>query len=207
MEIFQQKQQMRGQALGLIETRGYAPLVMAVDGALKAAQVVLTTKTLVGGGLANATVRGDVGSVRAALEAAGAIINQMGADGMTHVIARPDASIWALLEKDGLRVNDPPPDPGTGPMGPAEPPAVRPDPGPPATRAESGAPTVKPESEPPVFRAESEVPAIKTEAGLPVVQKLSAPSPGPAALPEKSDGPKAAKSPGKPKKPRKTTKK
>lgn len=204
MEILRQ---IRGQALGLIETRGYAPLVMAVDGALKAAQVVLTTKTLVGGGLANATVRGDVGSVRAALEAAGAIINQMGADGMTHVIARPDASIWALLEKDGLRVNDPP-EPGDGPKGPAEPPAVRPDSGPPATRAESGAPTVKPESEPPVSRAESEVPALKTEAGLPVVQKPSAPNPDPAAkTPEKSQGPEAAKSPGKPKKPRKTTKK
>lgn len=90
--------------MGIIETTGYTSLVVAVDGALKAAQVSLQSATLVGGGLANATVLGDVGAVEAALNAARGLITSMGAKGMTHVIARPDAEVWAMLAKSELKL-------------------------------------------------------------------------------------------------------
>jgi Carbon dioxide concentrating mechanism/carboxysome shell protein len=200
---------MRRQALGLIETRGYAPLVMAVDGAIKAAQVTLTTKTVVGGGLVNATVRGEVGAVRAALDAAAAIIRQMGAQGMTHVIARPDAAIWALLEKDGLRVNDP--DPGGGPAGTAGPPTIRPETEVPVLKSVSEPPIARAEPELPVVKPESEVPATKPEARMPVVQHNgqtpTLKDEGMKPDQKKTDGQSAPKASGKPKKPRKPAKK
>ena len=101
------------QALGLIETTGYAPLVMAVDSCLKAASVDLLSQSLslVGGGLVMAAIEGDTGSVSAALSVAQATIRSLGADGMTHLIPRPDPSIWEMLRQDGLRVDDPEPTP------------------------------------------------------------------------------------------------
>lgn len=194
----------RGQALGLIETRGYLPLVTAVDGAIKAAQVSLTTSTLVGGGLANATVRGDVGAVRAALDAAQAIIDQLGASGMTHVIARPDSAVWALLAQDGLRVTETP-EPANGSGESSSPPALRPEPEVPVARVSPEVPAIKPEPEPPVARSESEVPAVKPESRVPAVRNQDRTMP--ESETKKGDGPPAPKSPGKTKKPRKTPKK
>lgn len=183
---------------------------MAVDGAIKAAQVTLTSKTMVGGGLVNATVRGDVGAVRAALDAAEAIIHQMGAQGMTHIIARPDSAIWALLKKDGLRVNEPP-EPGGGPEGAASPPTLRPEAELPAIKPVSEPPIARAEPEVPVVKPESEVPAAKPEAGLPVVQtngQAAVPADeGPKLSQMKTDGQSAPKASGKPKKPRKPAKK
>lgn len=200
---------MRGQALGLIETRGYAPLVLAVDGAIKAARVTLNSLTLVGGGLANATVRGDVGAVRAALAAAAALISQMGADGMTQVIARPDAAVWSLLKQDGLRVEAEPPGPGGGAGGTSNPPTVRPEAELPVLKPVSEPPIARAEPEPPALKPDSEVPAAKPEARLPVVQNKDQAPPesasGPA--PGKAGGQTPPKAPGKPKKPRKPAKK
>ncbi|MDL2226499.1 BMC domain-containing protein [Deltaproteobacteria bacterium OttesenSCG-928-M10] len=129
------------QALGLIETRGLTPLVTALDGAIKAAQVTFEGRRLVGGGLVNATVTGDVGAVRAAMDAADGIIRQMGAIGMTHVIARPDEAVWAMLKKDGLNV------PGSGEPSPAD-------------QSQTGAPVIRPEAMAPALRAATEVPAV-----------------------------------------------
>ena len=88
--------------MGLIETKGFLPLIAAVDGALKAAKVSLVTAHQVGGGLVTATVHGEVAAVKAALDAAQTIIELTGAAGMTHVIARPAPDIWAGLEQEGL---------------------------------------------------------------------------------------------------------
>ncbi|UQZ90758.1 hypothetical protein C4J81_16715 [Deltaproteobacteria bacterium Smac51] len=193
------------QALGIIETRGYTPLVTAVDGAIKAAQVSLLTRRLVGGGLANATVTGDVGAVKAAMDAAAAIITNMGAQGMTHVIARPAADVWKMLEEDGLKGlsrsgddSGAPLPPGGGSSGPEQVPAMR---------NAADVPAVRQTPEVPAIREETEVPAVRAEAGLPVVQENLE-----AMLPEveepESELEKAAravkKAPAK-KKPRKTS--
>ena len=58
------------QALGMIETRGLVPSIEAADAMVKAANVTLIGKVHVGGGLVTATVRGDVGAVKAATDAA-----------------------------------------------------------------------------------------------------------------------------------------
>lgn len=201
---------MNKQALGLIETRGYQPLVTAVDAAIKAARVSLVTTRLVGGGLVNATVRGDVGAVRAALDAALATINQMGACGMTHVIARPDPAVWALLAGDGLKGSDPW-EPENGPKGPAGPPAVRPEPEMPAHRVSPEVPAVKPDSDPPATRVEPEVPVVKPETGVPVIRNADQPPPPDPEVSvtadKKNDEPSASKTRGKVKKPRKSAKK
>lgn len=205
----EQSRKFKGQALGLIETRGYQPLVTAVDSAIKAAQVSLTTTKLVGGGLVNATVRGDVGAVRAALDAARATIDKMGAYGMTHLIARPDPAVWALLAGDGLRGTDPW-EPGDGPKAPSAPPALRPEPEVPAARVNPEVPRVKQDSLPPAARVEPEVPIVKPETEVPVIRKADQPSPTletADTTDKKNDEPSAPKTRGKTKKPRKTVKK
>ncbi len=182
-------------ALGLIETDGFLPLVTAVDGALKAARITLESRHLVGGGLSTATVRGDVGSVRAALSAADAIIKAMGADGMTHIIARPDSAVWAMLERDGLCL---PSSAGQAPDQPAELPAVK---------SEAGLPVLKEEAEVPALRTEAEVPAIKAQAGLPAVQEEPGPGGKPKAPAEPAPKTGDRKPAAKPRKPRKPGKK
>ena len=107
------------QALGLIETVGYAPLVAAVDSCLKAASVRLNSRNFgtIGGGLVIASIEGDIGSVSAALSVAQATIESQGALGMTHLIPRPDPSIWEMIGPDGFRDDDPEPTPGQGSKG------------------------------------------------------------------------------------------
>ena len=56
-------------ALGMIETRGLVAAIEAADAMVKAANVTLTRKEEVGGGLVTVMVRGDVGAVKAAVEA------------------------------------------------------------------------------------------------------------------------------------------
>ncbi len=190
-------------ALGVIETRGYTPLVTAVDGAVKAARVSLITAHLVGGGLAAATVSGEVGAVRAALDAAGAVIAGLGAEGMTHIIARPDPAVWAMLAKDGLATADEPgPETGGGP------PKARPASEVPAVRPAAEAPAVKPEAQAPARRPTPEVPAVKPEAPMPALPGDVAPAP-PKKRPVKNDPPaaEAPKAPPKAKKARKPGKK
>ncbi|MDZ4815862.1 MAG: BMC domain-containing protein [Verrucomicrobiota bacterium] len=77
------------QAIGMIETRGYVGLTEATDAMCKAANVELVKSIQIGGALITVIVQGDVGSVKAAVdagrEAAGRVGNLVGA----HVIARP----------------------------------------------------------------------------------------------------------------------
>jgi microcompartment protein CcmL/EutN len=76
-------------ALGLIETRGLVGLVEATDAMCKAANVQLTTRIEIGGGYVTAVVRGDVGSVRAAVDAGAAAAKAVGELVAAHVITRP----------------------------------------------------------------------------------------------------------------------
>ncbi len=76
-------------AIGLIETKGLLPLVEATDAMAKAANVEIVKRIDLGGGLVTTVVSGDVGSVRAAVEAGAAAAAQIGELVSSHIIARP----------------------------------------------------------------------------------------------------------------------
>jgi microcompartment protein CcmL/EutN len=76
-------------AIGLIETRGLVGLVEASDAMCKAASVELLKTIQIGGGFVTAVVQGDVGSVRAAVDAGAAAAKNIGELVASHVIARP----------------------------------------------------------------------------------------------------------------------
>jgi len=84
-------------ALGIIETQGRAPLIEAVDNAIKAAQVDILASYFMGGGCNAVTLVGDVGSLRAALDVAQALIDSKGISGITHLIPRLAEQIWPLV--------------------------------------------------------------------------------------------------------------
>jgi len=77
------------QALGLIETRGETCLVEATDAMLKAANVQLVKSIQIGGAYVTVIVKGDVGSVKAAVDAGAAAAQRVGELIASHVIARP----------------------------------------------------------------------------------------------------------------------
>ena len=82
-----------GNALGMIETRGFAAMVEAADAMVKAAKVELKGHEETGGGYVTAIVRGDVAAVRAALDAGGRAAEKVGELVSVHLIPRPDAGI------------------------------------------------------------------------------------------------------------------
>ena len=77
------------EAIGLIETRGYVGLVEASDAMVKAANVQLIKSISIGGALVTTIVQGDIGSVKAAVEAGKEAANRVGNLVASHVIARP----------------------------------------------------------------------------------------------------------------------
>jgi microcompartment protein CcmL/EutN len=81
------------QAIGLIETRGMVGLVEASDAMVKAASVELVKTVPIGGGYVTAIVRGDVGSVRAAVDAGATAAKVVGELVSSHVIPRPHESL------------------------------------------------------------------------------------------------------------------
>ena len=80
-------------AIGLIETRGLVGLVEATDAMAKAANVKIVKRVSIGGGLVTTVVSGDVGSVRAAVEAGAAAATQIGELAASHIIPRPAESL------------------------------------------------------------------------------------------------------------------
>jgi microcompartment protein CcmL/EutN len=82
-------------ALGLIETRGQVGLVEASDAMCKAAGVRLIKQIEIGGGYVTAVVRGDVGSVRAAVDAGAAAARRVGELVSAHIIPRPHEGLTA----------------------------------------------------------------------------------------------------------------
>lgn len=87
-------------ALGLIEVRGMVPAVEALDSALKAANVNRLDVVKVGGGLVSVLIEGDVGAVRAAVDAAQAAAGKIGTVISTHVIPRPAAEVTEMITPD-----------------------------------------------------------------------------------------------------------
>jgi microcompartment protein CcmL/EutN len=80
-------------ALGMIETRGFAAVVEAADAMAKAARVDLVGYEEIGGGYVTAIVRGDVAACRAAVEAGSRAAQSVGEIVSSHVIPRPHASV------------------------------------------------------------------------------------------------------------------
>jgi ethanolamine utilization protein EutM len=81
------------QALGLIETKGYVGNVEAADAMAKAANVEIVKQVQIGGGFLTVLVQGDVGSVKAAVDAGAEAAGRVGELVSSHVIARPHTEL------------------------------------------------------------------------------------------------------------------
>lgn len=102
-------------ALGMIEVYGYLTAVEALDSALKAANVTRLDVVKVRGGLVTVLVEGDVGAVKAAMDASAAAAERIGTVVSVHVIPRPASDVERMLKG-----------PGGGPK--TEPPETEPEP-------------------------------------------------------------------------------
>lgn len=98
------------QALGLIETKGLLAAVEAADTMVKSADVSIIEKTYVGGGLVTISVTGDVGAVKASIEAGVAAVKKLDEGFLVseHVIPRPHEELESIIGP-----NTPPEDPSS----------------------------------------------------------------------------------------------
>ena len=85
------------EALGLVETKGLIATIAATDAMCKAANVALAGQVQIGGAYVTTFVRGDVGSVRAAVDAGAQAATQNGELVSAHVIPRPDEAVLDTL--------------------------------------------------------------------------------------------------------------
>ena len=85
------------EALGMVETRGLVAAIEAADAMVKAANVELIGTEKIGSGLVSVMVRGDVGAVKAAVEAGSSSAGSLGEVVATHVIPRPHADVEKIL--------------------------------------------------------------------------------------------------------------
>ena len=85
------------EALGMVETRGLTAAIEAADSMVKAAQGTLIGTEKIGSGLVTVMVRGDVGAVKAAVEAGAANASKLGELVATHVIPRPHQDVEKIL--------------------------------------------------------------------------------------------------------------
>ena len=81
------------EAIGMIETKGLVCQIQASDAMLKAANVSLVKQVQIGGAYVTTIIRGDVGSVRAAVDAGAAAASQSGELISAHLIPRPEATV------------------------------------------------------------------------------------------------------------------
>ena len=88
---------MNTNSLGMIETKGLVGAIEAADAMVKSANVQLVGKEQVGGGLVTVMVRGDVGAVKAAVDAGAAAAKRVGELYGVHVIPRPHADVEYIL--------------------------------------------------------------------------------------------------------------
>lgn len=88
---------MAGEAIGMIETRGLVGSIEAADAMVKAANVTLMGEERIGGGFVTVIVKGDVGAVKAAVDAGAAAAKRIGELVSVHVIPRPHAELDMIL--------------------------------------------------------------------------------------------------------------
>lgn len=81
----------------MVETKGLVAAVEAADAMVKAAQVSLVSRQLVGDGLVTVIIKGEVGAVKTAVEAGATAAQRVGELISQHVIARPDTAIESVM--------------------------------------------------------------------------------------------------------------
>lgn len=85
------------EAIGMIETKGFTGSVEATDAMVKAANVTLSKTIPIGGGLITVICRGDVASVKAAVDAGSKAASKVGELASAHVIARPHEDLLKIF--------------------------------------------------------------------------------------------------------------
>src|SRR5881392_1466322 len=107
------------EAIGMIETKGFTGSVEATDAMAKAANISISKTIQIGGGLITVICRGDVASVKAAVDAGSKAAGKVGELVASHVIARPHedlsrfSSRMPLRRRKSKRVLKPSEQPGT----------------------------------------------------------------------------------------------
>lgn len=88
------------EAIGMIETKGYVGAVEASDAMVKAANVNLTKTVPIGGGLITVFCKGDIGSVKAAVDAGSKAAGKVGELISSHIIPRPHEEVAKMFMGD-----------------------------------------------------------------------------------------------------------
>jgi len=91
------------EALGMVETRGFVGMIEASDAMAKSAKVRLLGYERIGSGLVTTLCRGEVGAVRAAVEAGAAAAQKVGELVSVHVIPRPHDDLEKYLDKIAIK--------------------------------------------------------------------------------------------------------
>ena len=91
------------EALGLVETKGFVGMIEASDAMAKAAKVRLVGYEKVGSGLVTTICRGEVGAVRAAVDAAASAAQKVGELVSVHVIPRPHDDLEKYLDQIAIK--------------------------------------------------------------------------------------------------------
>lgn len=92
------------EALGIIETKGFTGMIEASDAMAKSAKVRLVGYEKVGNGLVTTLCRGEVGAVRAAVDAAAAAAQKVGELVAVHVIPRPHDDLEKYLDRIAIKL-------------------------------------------------------------------------------------------------------
>lgn len=92
------------EALGLVETKGFTGMIEASDAMAKAAKVRLVGYEKVGNGLVTTMCRGEVGAVRAAVDAAAAAAQKVGELVAVHVIPRPHDDLEKYIDRIAIKL-------------------------------------------------------------------------------------------------------
>ena len=93
---------MQREALGMIETKGLVGAIEAADAMVKSANVFLVGYEKIGSGLVTVMVRGDVGAVKASVDAGAVAAQKVGEVVSIHVIPRPHTDVERILPKQQL---------------------------------------------------------------------------------------------------------
>ena len=93
------------EALGMVETKGFVGMIEASDAMAKAAKVRMLGYEKIGSGLVTTLCRGEVGAVRAAVDAGAAAAQKVGEMVAIHVIPRPHDDIEKYLEQISIKMH------------------------------------------------------------------------------------------------------
>jgi len=91
------------EAIGMIETKGYTGSIEASDAMVKAANVSLVKTIPIGGGMITVIAKGDIGSVKAAVDAGAKAASKVGELICSHIIARPHEDVLKVFVSAGAK--------------------------------------------------------------------------------------------------------